>query len=264
MTPAIPFDPHRFRSAAPHYLAGRPAYAPALIDRVAQVCGLDGEGRLLDLGCGPGVLAIAFARWFNAILAVDPEPEMLEEGRRLAAGLPITFQQGSSQDISPDWGHVRLATIGRAFHWMDRPETARRLDALIEPGGALVLFRIEHLDVPDNAWRTEFQATIDAAVGNGRPAWRQPGWVKNEAILLDSPFCALERIGCVERVQVSAASLIDRALSMSNTTRARLGDGVQRLRESVEALIGRVAVEGRVSEVVESVALIARRPGLGP
>ena len=261
MTAPIPFDPHRFRSAASHYRAGRPAYAPALIERLAQVCGLDGTGRQLDLGCGPGVLAIAFAGWFGDALAVDPEPEMLDEGRRLAGERPITFQQGSSQDIVPGWGMFRLATIGRAFHWMDRPETARRLDALIEPGGALVLFRVEHLDAPDNAWRATYQAAIDAAVGGGRrAAWQQPGWVKNEAILLESPFCALERIGVVDRVQVPAASLVDRALSMSNSTRERLGDAVERLRENVAAVIAAVAIDGLVTEVVESVALIARRP----
>ncbi len=35
----IPFETRRFRTAAAHYLAGRPAYAPGLIERVAEVCG---------------------------------------------------------------------------------------------------------------------------------------------------------------------------------------------------------------------------------
>ena len=257
----IPFEPRRFQSAAPHYLAGRPGYAPRLVERVAQVCGLDGAGSLLDLGSGPGVLAMAFARWFGEILAVDPEPEMLAEGARLAAGLPIRFQQGSSLDVTPGWGRFRLATIGRAFHWMDRAATAAALDGLIEPGGAVALFRIEHLDVPDNAWRARYQAAIDAAVGGSRrPAWRQPDWLRNEAILLQSPFSELERVGVVERVQAPAASMIDRALSMSNTTRTRLGDGVGRLREQVAAAVADATHDGMVTEVIESVALIGRRP----
>ena len=60
--PHIPFQPDRFRSAAAHYLRGRPAYSDALIRDVALLCGLDGTGRLLDLGCGPGQLARAFRR----------------------------------------------------------------------------------------------------------------------------------------------------------------------------------------------------------
>ncbi|MEJ1976228.1 MAG: class I SAM-dependent methyltransferase [Acetobacteraceae bacterium] len=101
MIEPIPFVPDRFRSAAAHYLTGRPAYAPALIARVALLCGLDGTGRLLDLGCGPGQLAAAFAAFVADVLAVDPEPEMLAVGASLAAGKAVTFRrQGSSQDLS--------------------------------------------------------------------------------------------------------------------------------------------------------------------
>ena len=75
------FDPHRFQSAAPHYLTGRPYYAPALIDRVAELCGLGGADRVLDLGCGPGQLAVAFAAHAGSVLAIDPEPEMLRIAR---------------------------------------------------------------------------------------------------------------------------------------------------------------------------------------
>ena len=57
----VPYEPRRFRTAAAHYLAGRPAYAPRLISRVAAICSLDNSHRLLDLGCGPGQLARAFA-----------------------------------------------------------------------------------------------------------------------------------------------------------------------------------------------------------
>lgn len=262
MIEPIPFVPDRFRSAAPHYLAGRPAYAPALIRRVAQLCGLDGTGRLLDLGCGPGQLAVAFAPFVAGVLAVDPEPAMMAAGQNLAGSAAVTFRQGSSQDLDPSWGRFRAVTIGRAFHWMDRVETARRLDGMIEPGGALVLFHVDHPAVPDNAWREAYQAALDAALGEGtRSTWRGPGWVRNEGVLLDSPFSALERIGEIERRRTDAASLVDRALSMSSTTRERLGDaGVEALRARITALVAAASVGGLVTEVVESVALIARRP----
>src|SRR6516162_11522159 len=61
MADAQLFQPRRFRSAAAHYLAGRPAYAPRLIGHVARFVGLGLDDRVLDLGCGPGVLAGAFA-----------------------------------------------------------------------------------------------------------------------------------------------------------------------------------------------------------
>ena len=261
MITPIPFDPHRFRSAAAHYLRGRPDYAAGLMPRVAGLCGLDGAGVALDLGCGPGQLARALLPFVDSVLAMDPEPEMLGEARALSAGLPVEFVQGSSHDLAPGMGPFRIAVIGRAFHWMDRVETARRLDGLVTQGGALVLFSDTHPDVPDNAWRAPYQAALDGVVGGGtRAAWRGPGWVKHEAILLDSPFPALERIGILERRRTPVAQMLERAQSMSSTSRDRLGDsGIARLLGAAGAVLGQAAEDGMVTEVVESVALIARR-----
>jgi SAM-dependent methyltransferase len=264
MITPIPFKPHRFRSAAPHYLQGRPAYSVALIEDVATLCRLDGTGVLLDLGCGPGQLARAFRPYVASALGMDPEPEMLAIATRLAAeeGTDIMFRQGSSQDLEPGMGPLRLVTIGRAFHWMDRPETARRLDGMLSPGGALVLLQTSHARVPDNSWREEFDRVVDAALGGGqRSLWKAPGWVRNEGVLLDSPLCDLHQIGVLERRQIPGASLIDRALSMSSTSRERLGEaGVKQLRAGLEKLVADVSDDGMVTEVIESSALIARRP----
>ena len=77
MAEAELFQPRRFRSAAQHYVSGRPAYAHRLIRRVARFTGLSPDDRVLDLGCGPGMLAGAFAPLVGEVIAMDPEPEML-------------------------------------------------------------------------------------------------------------------------------------------------------------------------------------------
>ncbi len=264
MITPIPFKPRRFRSAAEHYLQGRPAYAPGLIQDVATLCRLDGTGSLLDLGCGPGQLARGFRPYVEDAVGMDPEPEMLAIATRLAAeeGSDISFREGSSQDLRPGLGPFRLVTIGRAFHWMDRVETARRLDAILTPDGALVLFHTTHARVPVNAWRDEFDRVVEAALAGGeRNTWRGPDWVRHEGILLDSPLSDLHQVAVFERREIPGASLIDRALSMSSSSRERLGEaGEQRLRAGLEKLVAEVSVDGKVSEVIESTALIARRP----
>ena len=265
MIEPIPFQPNRFRHAAAHYLQGRPPYSDRLIGTVAQLCGLDGGGIMLDLGCGPGQLARAFRPHVAAATGIDPEPEMLALARQLtdAAGLAITFQEGSSQDLAPGMGRYRLVTIGRAFHWMDRPETARRLDGLIEPGGALILFQDNHPKLPDNAWRADYRAILDAATqASQRQAWRRPEWVPHEAVLLDSAFSTLRRISVVERRRTPGDALLQRALSMSSSTRDLLGpEGEAQLGKDVATLVrSAAAADGMVTEVVESIALIAQRP----
>jgi methylase of polypeptide subunit release factors len=50
--------------------AFRPAYPPALHERLVALA--PGPGHALDLGCGPGKLAIALSSRFEQVTAVDP------------------------------------------------------------------------------------------------------------------------------------------------------------------------------------------------
>ncbi len=254
----------RFRSAAPYYLRGRPTYSPLLIRHVARICGLSKTQRLLDLGCGPGQLAIALAPYVGEVVAVDPEPAMLRLAAEHAAqkGVVIRFIEGSSADLGPALGSFRMVAIGRAFHWMKRAATLARLNRQVTAGGAVVLFRDRHPHVPDNAWEGPYKALLARYAGEdaGRAPHRSPDWLTNEAVLLASPFSDLERISVIERQSTPPETFVDRAFSMSSTSPARLGARCEELAEQVRRLMASHASEGKVSEVVETEALIARRP----
>jgi len=129
----IPFEKRRFRTAAQHYLQGRQPYAPALFQRLMQLTGTGPKSRVMDLGCGPGQIAVALAPHVGEVTAIDPEPEMLRVAAENAAAAhsKICFIPGSSDDLGPALGRFRLVVIGRAFHWMDRARTLQRLDGLI-------------------------------------------------------------------------------------------------------------------------------------
>jgi SAM-dependent methyltransferase len=257
----VPFQPRRFEGAAPHYLQGRPPYAGALFRRVAEITGLSLRHRVLDLGCGPGQIATGFAGFAGAVIAMDPEPEMLAIGAARIEGTitNVTFVQGSSYDLSAAAGQFHLVTIGRAFHWMDREDTLRRLDTLTTPDASVALFSDLHPDVPENAWLKQYRAIRKRHTGQDQPAWRQPGWPSHERFLLASPFCRLERIGILERRRIPAARLVDRVLSMSTSSRTQLGPQVEVLAREMREYAESIATDGMIEEVVETTALLATR-----
>jgi ubiquinone/menaquinone biosynthesis C-methylase UbiE len=266
MAEAELFQPRRFRSVAQHYLAGRPAYSPRLIRHVAKFVALAPDDRVLDLGCGPGMLAGAFAPLAGEVIAMDPEPEMLRIAEAEFGGTRrISFVGGSSFDLSPALGYFRLVTMGRSFQWMDRVETLRRLDKLIEPGGAVALFNSGHRDAPDTRWIAAYRELVrryaEADVTHVKR--RSGAWVGHEAILLDSAFSMLDEIAVIERRQVSVAQLMQRALSRSSTAPERLGAAAPRLAAEIEALLTPLATDGMLTEVIATNALLARRPGAG-
>ena len=261
MADASLFQPHRFRSAAAHYLAGRTPYPPRLIDLVAHLAGLTERDRVLDLGCGPGILAGAFAPLAAEVVAIDPEPEMLRIARAEFASGRISFIQGSSFDLALTLGRFRLVTMGRSFHWMDRADTLRRLDGMVEPDGTLALFNSQTADVPDNAWAADYRALMRRYAENdtSHNRRRDGGWVHHESILLDSAFSELTEVSVIERLSVSVPQLIDRAFSRSSTAPDRLGDAAPKLAQEIEALLAPLATDGMLAEVITVSSLLARR-----
>lgn len=68
------WDETLYAGSATHYASGRMPYPPELAGAVRDALGLDGGGRLLDLGCGPGSLTMLLAPLFEATVAVDANP----------------------------------------------------------------------------------------------------------------------------------------------------------------------------------------------
>jgi SAM-dependent methyltransferase len=227
------------------------------------MAGVTRECRVLDLGCGPGVLAGAFAPLAGEVLAMDPEPEMLRiAGARFGGAGRISFVRASSLDLSPALGRFRLVTMGRSFHWMDRAETLRRLDAIIEPGGAVALFDSNHCDVPENGWYADYRALVRRYAEGDRAHIRRVSgtWVRHEAFLLDSAFCLLDEIAVIERRQVSVRQLIDRAFSRSSTAPDRLDGRAEELAHEIAALLAPLGPLGPLAEVLSTSALLGSRP----
>jgi SAM-dependent methyltransferase len=254
--------PGRFRELVGFYTTGRPTYPRLLARRVADLVGLDGSQTVLDLGTGPGFLALDFHPFAAKVIGVDPEAEMLRAARRNAAkaGKEIEFILGSAGDLGPQFGRLHLVTIGRAFHWMDRPRTLEALDALIEPNGGVALFQDSYPVVPVNDWQPSFQAILDYYGAEDPARVRTHGNKNHEAVLLESAFSHLERIAVLEPRRTLIEHLVDRSLSYARAWEGRPGSRLKDMALEVRDALAPYATNGTVQEVLEGTALIARRP----
>ena len=74
----------RFATTAALYEELRPPYPPAFFREVAQRLAFGKQHALIDLGTGPGLLALGFAPYVGRIVGVDPEPAMLAAADKAA------------------------------------------------------------------------------------------------------------------------------------------------------------------------------------
>ena len=134
------WDPSLYAGSAAHYAAGRVSYPAEIVEVLVSALQLDGSGRLLDVGCGPGSLTLLLAPHFEQAIGVDADADMLSEAARQAEEKQVTnvvWRQLRGEDLPADLPPARLVTFAQSFHWMDRPQVASAARGLLAPRGAL-------------------------------------------------------------------------------------------------------------------------------
>lgn len=135
---------------------------PALLSHLVQCADLPPGGRILDAGCGPGLVAEALLHAGYRAVGVDLSAEMIERARRRcsAFGERAAFEQKSLFDpslLGPFDGAISRFVL---HHTPDPLAFVRRQAELLRPGGVLVL--CDHTTDPDHA-RADWHQRIECA-----------------------------------------------------------------------------------------------------
>lgn len=131
------FPTNAFAGTATYYARYRVSYPRLLMQDLVQRAGITGQGRLLDLACGPGRVAFGLVDKFREIWAVDLEPEMVAVGQEEAAQRGVHHIQwmvGRAEDLSAPPASFELVTIGEAFHRLDQRVIAEQTLQWLRPG----------------------------------------------------------------------------------------------------------------------------------
>jgi SAM-dependent methyltransferase len=254
------YDPTLFEGAAAHYRYGRPPYSPQLEAVLAEELGLDGSGRLLDGGCGPGILTVRLAHLFEEAVGLDPDAAMLAEGRRVAAerGIAnIRWVQAVAEDLpeaAP--GPYRLATFGQSLHWTDEERVVETVYDMLERGGALALIvhTVEGRPEPPSPGppripHAEIKALVEKYLGSTRRAGQGVSQVRThrfEDVLVRTRFGAPRSIfvpGIPDLVRDSE-SVLSGYFSMSSSAPHLYGERVEDFAAEVRELLAKRSPEG--------------------
>jgi SAM-dependent methyltransferase len=258
------FDPRRFRSAVPFYARYRLGYPDSLIARTAVLVGLKPGDAVMDLGCGPGLLSVPLAKLGFKVIAIDPEPDMVAACRAAAdeAGVAVEVRQGSSFDLPGGIGPLRLVTMGRSFHWMDRAATLKTLDGLVTADGALAFFDDDHPTTAENAWRRALRDLGDA-YGRSLSAhlqhMREPGYRSRESLLMASAFPRIAGLSEYIRRTITADEIVGLAFSLSTTSPGRLGEKAKDFERDLRAKLAELSPDRVFTEIAELNAQVAMR-----
>jgi ubiquinone/menaquinone biosynthesis C-methylase UbiE len=111
---------------------------------LAELAELPPGSRLLDVGCGTGVLTRALARLpgSEAVIGIDTAPSLLVRARALAADLPnVTFLEGDARALPVDDDAVDAIVFDSTFsHVPGTERVVAEAARVLRPGGLLAVF----------------------------------------------------------------------------------------------------------------------------
>jgi SAM-dependent methyltransferase len=262
------WDESLFAGAARYYEQGRLPYAPGLADAFARSLALDGRGRLLDVGCGPGTVALRLAPLFEAVVGLDPDPEMLACASRAAAGRGIgnaTWVRQRAEALPADLGSFRVVTFAASFHWMDRPRVASAVATMLAPGGAVVQvdapgYRNGELEAETGQGSLPFPPPPDDALdqlrrrylGNDRRAGRG---IRNtspdgeDGVFQQAGFLPAETVTVPDRRAVERTNddIVAMVFSTSSTAPHLFGDRQEDYERALREILAQASPSGRFS-----------------
>ena len=133
----------RFGAAAAAYAVSAVHRGGPDLDAMLATGGASGRERVLDVGCGAGHTALAFAERAASVVALDLTPAMLEQARQLAAerGLAnVRFEQGNAARLPFPDASFEVVTSRLAAHHVAEPAAmVREAARVLVPGGMFLL-----------------------------------------------------------------------------------------------------------------------------
>ncbi len=122
------------------------------IDFILAQIKVSPNGRILDVGCGPGRHSLELVRRGYPVVGIDPSPAMISAARQRAAemNVQVDFRQINGEEFNStekfEAAICLFTTLGQINLEQDNRQLISQLAEVLKPGGYLVL------EVPNYNW----------------------------------------------------------------------------------------------------------------
>ena len=228
---------------------------------------LDGSGRLLDVGCGPGNFTLLLAPWFEQATGLDADRDMLAEAKRRAAQAGVgnvRWLQRRAEELPADLGRYRVMSFAQSFHWMDQLQVARIALGMLEEGGACVhVHATTHQGVDTDAVlphpcppRSAINELIERYLGPIRRRLASSLWAnREEEVWRAAGFDGPQRIEVPgEVVERTSDQIVAGIFSLSSSTPHLFGERRTAFESDLRRLLHEANPSGIFSEQMREIA----------
>ena len=176
---STPSPPTAFAGTANYYLRYRLPYPDEFLFELRSRAKTTAYGSLLDIACGPGRVAIPMAPYFNRVLAVDVEAEMIDVGEQEATRRGVTniaWRVERAENLQLPARSLELITIGEAFHRLDQARILKLASGWLQRGGSLATLGAEPVWRGNEEWKRVLVEIVNKWTGQSLGDPNEVGW----------------------------------------------------------------------------------------
>lgn len=180
------------------YAVDRPGFPDSFYERIERLKPIRGA-RALDLGTGPGQVALELAARGASVVGLDISENQIAAARELTSqrGLAAEcrFDVARAEETGMPDASVDLVTAGTCWHWFDHERALAEVARVLVPGGLLVIANYTYLPQQSQLVRDsealvlKWNPTWKLANFNGMLPWLVDQVNVNAAIRLREQFC---------------------------------------------------------------------------
>ncbi|WP_052055783.1 class I SAM-dependent methyltransferase [Myxosarcina sp. GI1] len=129
-----------YSKVADAYDRTRPRYSQAVCDRIIELTNLSSSSTVLELGCGPGIATVPFARLGCSLVCLEPSYEACQLARQNCRQHPqVEIINTTFEAWELNCKNFDAVLAASSFHWLDPEIKYRKTAAALKDDGSLIL-----------------------------------------------------------------------------------------------------------------------------